>query len=176
MIEWEDVFDETKKNPGATEDQIAALTQQLKSPIPEREIERLQAELEQYKEDVQRGLRTRALPWRLPQRPLPEAYLHFLRWSNGGDFSNGERCFYPVLPCEEVLEWTLGYSFPLYMPMALPFALNGGGSFYAFDMREKPVNGEYPILFVDAAARDFGSSEFVAHSLLDCCQGRTPFI
>lgn len=107
----------------------------------------------------------------------PDAYLDFLRWSNGGEFCTGERTFYPMLPCEEIVrDWILGYSLPLYVPMAFPFALNGGGSFFAFGMREESVGGEYPVIFIDSGARDYACAAPVAASFLEACRGRTAFI
>jgi hypothetical protein len=34
--------------------------------------------------------------WLLPQKNLPSSYLDFLRYSNGGEFQNGERYFQPM--------------------------------------------------------------------------------
>ncbi len=45
-----------------------------------------------------------------------------------------------------VFAMMLAYHVPEYMPLAVPFAFNGGGTFYMFDMRSPPVNGEYPIV------------------------------
>jgi hypothetical protein len=40
----------------------------------------------------------------------------------------------------------LAHHLPQYMPEALPFALNGGGTFYLFDLRRPAKRGEYPVV------------------------------
>ena len=40
----------------------------------------------------------------------------------------------------------LAYHLPQYMPEAFPFAFNGGGTFYLFDMRRAAKRGEYPVV------------------------------
>ena len=87
--------------------------------------------------------------WTIPARPLPPSYLSFIKWSNGGEFRTGERWFqfFPILdPTHGVGEMLLAYELPQYISHALPFAFNGAGTFYLFDMRRAAKRGEYPIM------------------------------
>ncbi|MEU0558103.1 SMI1/KNR4 family protein [Dactylosporangium sp. NPDC006015] len=122
--------------------------------------------------------------WQLPERPLPPRYLALLAWSGGGDFGNGERCLqlFPIDGPSGVRAMTLAYHLPEYMPGALPFAFNGGGVFYLFDMRE-PANadGEYPVVAAHAGNLGWATHEEcyppecwpVADDLAQACRGRT---
>ena len=67
---------------------------------------------------------------------LPAAYLDLLRESNGGDFAKGAR-EYQFFSAEEVLENYEAYQFARYMPFAFPFAMDGRGHFYVFDLRAR---------------------------------------
>ena len=60
----------------------------------------------------------------------------------------------------------LAYELPEYMPNAVSFAMDGSGNHYMFDMREEPINGEYPILFAHSGAWDMRS----ANGLRILCQ------
>jgi hypothetical protein len=44
------------------------------------------------------------------------------------------------------------------MPDALPFALNGGGWFYVFDMRRDHPSKEYPILFTECGVLNYADA------------------
>jgi hypothetical protein len=109
----------------------------------------------------------------LPDGPLPPSYLSLLRWSDGGSFVNGDHRFDPFLPCSRLREYLLGYHVPQYMPGALPFALDGGGGFYLFDMRAGPVRGEYPLLYAGASNLRYDDAVAVASSLIEACRGTT---
>jgi hypothetical protein len=61
--------------------------------------------------------------------------------------------------------------FPEWMQGAIPFALDGGGVFYVFDMREKAKNGEYPILISEAGNLGYHDAKLIANSFLEVCQG-----
>src|SRR5215472_6681118 len=101
--------------------------------------------------------------WVMPTRPLPPQYLSLLKWSNGAWCRSGERefGFFPTFDANGcgVRESMLAYHVPQYMPGALPFAFNGGGTFYLFDMREDAVGGEYPVVCCHAGSLswDWGS-------------------
>lgn len=60
----------------------------------------------------------------------------------------------------------MGYDFPQYMPGALPFASDGDGGFYVFDMRHAAIEGEYPVLTVEAGnlGYDDDAAQFLASS------------
>jgi hypothetical protein len=79
--------------------------------------------------------------------------LEFLRWSNGGWCRSGERefGFFPTSdPKHGVRAMTLAYNLPEYIPGALPFAFNGCGTFYLFDMRRDAIAGAYPVVCAHA--------------------------
>jgi hypothetical protein len=146
-IKWDNVFEESHPRPGATERQITKFVNTVGQPLTPRELEWL---------DGLDGLQDEPEKWKLPNRPLPKAYLSFLRWSNGGWFRNGSRLiqFFPALgPVHGVRTMMLAYGVPHRAPRILPFAFNGGGIFYAFDMRRPAVRDEYPIV-----AKECGSS------------------
>jgi hypothetical protein len=66
----------------------------------------------------------------------------------------------------------LAYHVPEYVFGAVPFAFNGAGTFYMFDMRRPAVGDEYPI--VCAGAGDLGSDDdcaLVAGTFLAACSG-----
>jgi hypothetical protein len=72
-------------------------------------------------------------------------------------------------------EFLVSYHVPQYMPLAVPFAFNGGGVMYLFDMRDPPASdGEYPILCAHAGCLTFDphDSPKVADSFPEVCRGR----
>lgn len=111
--------------------------------------------------------------WQLPSKPLPPSYLDFLRWSNGGSFFNDDRHFDPFLECQELRQFLLGHHVPQYMPNAVPFALDGSGYVYLFDMRREPVNGEYPILFTSLGNLRYNQAKQVGTAFVEVCSGVT---
>ncbi len=163
-INWDNVFEESHRRPGATERQIDRFVKTVGQPLTQRELQWLD------------GLQTEPEKWKAPSRPLPKSYLSFLRWSNGGWFRNGDRLigFFPALgPVHGVRTMMLAYGVPYRAPGILPFAFNDGFIFYAFDMRRPAVRGEYPIV-----AKECGPSLPIAcrlerSFLLACRSGRS---
>jgi hypothetical protein len=96
--------------------------------------------------------------WKILTSPLPQTYLDFLCWSDGGSFFNEDRGFEPFLSCSELRQYLIGYRFPRYLPGSLPFSLDGNGNAYVFDMREKANMGEYPVLFVGLGNLRYGQA------------------
>ena len=180
-IDWREVFEESHRARGASNKALTALAASLAEPLSPAEVE-----------EINRGQRNPfrrsdplykfykpfdAAKWDLPNRPLPAAYLSFLRWSNGGDFRNGERWFqfFPALGDEDgVRAMLLAYHLPEYMPGALPFAFNGGGTFYLFDMRRRARRGEYPVVCAHAGNLGWEADQCarVVGSFLRACRGR----
>src|SRR5262249_11533316 len=118
------------------------------------------------------------LRWTIPDHPLPVSYLSLLAWSNGGEFRTGDRWFQfhrAVEPGHGVRAMMLGHHIPQYMPGAVPIALNGGGWFYLFDMRNPPRDGEYPVVACSAGnlGWDPDKCKVVAATFLAACQGTT---
>ncbi|MFE0557432.1 SMI1/KNR4 family protein [Paenibacillus sp. NPDC058910] len=106
--------------------------------------------------------------WKLPQRNFPASYLDLLKYSNGGEFQQGERLF-QFFSTDDLREMNLAYELPEYMPKAVSFAMDGSGNHYMFDMREEPVNGEYPILFAHSGSLGYEDCERVADSFPALC-------
>jgi len=69
-----------------------------------------------------------------PIHSLPQEYLDLMYESNGGDYVNGER-EYQFLSFEEIIEYYEAYMFFEFMPYAYPFAMDGCGNFYIFNLR-----------------------------------------
>lgn len=66
----------------------------------------------------------------------------------------------------------VAYQIPFYLPGTLPIAFDGGGTFYLLDMRQAPVDGEYPILFASAGALDFTESPCLAASFPELIESK----
>lgn len=69
-----------------------------------------------------------------PSYSLSQDYLSLMHESNGGDYVNGER-EYQFLALGEVVEYYEAYMFSEFMPYAFPFAMDGCGNFYIFNLR-----------------------------------------
>jgi len=67
----------------------------------------------------------------------------------------------------------LAYHLPLYMPLALPIAFNGGGTFYFLDLREPAVKGEYTIVVAHSGYLGWQSDACfpVADRFEELCRG-----
>lgn len=80
-------------------------------------------------------------------RPLPPSYLSFLRYSDGGEFRNGERVL-RMYCTQQIPQRMIDYHLAELMPRAVPFAANiNGVGLYTFDMRDPPdADGEYPVI------------------------------
>lgn len=106
----------------------------------------------------------------MPQYPLPPSYLDLLRCCDGIDTGDARniQCF----ELDDVRNMMLSYEVPYYWPLALPFAFDGGGVFFAFDMRNPPdESGEFPIVMCHAGSIgwDKGSgTRKIADSLEQC--------
>lgn len=164
MVDWQNVFDESHPESGATDSEIEELIQGLSVPLSASE----EAELSD-------SIAVNPASWRIPDYPLPELYINLLRWSNGGEFRTGERWFQFFSasdPSHGIRAMMLAYHIPLYMEGSIPFAFNGAGTFYLFDMRETPVDGEYPTIAAPAGCLTYDEEcVSVASCFLDACSG-----
>lgn len=159
------------KEPGATDAQLAALND-LWKPLAESDLRWL------VESDS-----PRAHMWLIAGRRPPESYVSFLRWSNGGSFSNGERRFEPFFrvprdAADEGLllrETMLGYGVPEAMPHVLPFAFDGRGVFAAFDMRDEPIDAEFPIVAFHASTCCWPEATRVGSTFEAFCRGTTRY-
>lgn len=148
-MNWERLFDEIIAEAPASDRDIAYLQHDALAPLTEAEIAEITASQRNPFPPTD-PLYTKYRPfdprkWTIPKRHFPESFVDFLRWSNGGNFVNGDREF-GMFGTKSIREYLLAYHIPEYMPGAIPFAFDGGGGFYLFDMRNEPVDGEYPIV------------------------------
>jgi hypothetical protein len=156
-MDWERLFHCVDKEAPASDDDIAYLQESVLSPLTESEIAEINAG-QSNPFPLSDPLHANYKPfdpskWQIPRRRFPESFVEFLRWSNGGNFERGEWLF-NMFPTSGIRDFLLAYQIPEYMPGAIPFAFDGAGGFYLFDMRDAPVDGEYPI--VSAHAGDLG--------------------
>lgn len=108
--------------------------------------------------------------WTIPNKRLPAAYIAFLQYSNGGEFGQGER-YFQFFNSDELRAMMLAYEFPEYMPGSVPFAMDGCGHHYIWDMREDPARDEYPILVSHSGNLGYDDAMLVATSFVELCQG-----
>jgi hypothetical protein len=105
----------------------------------------------------------------MPFRGLPESYLTFLRWSNGGLFRNGGRNM-KFWHCEGPRRMMDRYNFPELAPLVVPFAGNpGSGDWYGFDTSNEPVAGEFPVVYIHHEI--IRERMVLASTFLDFCRG-----
>jgi hypothetical protein len=180
VIHWSSVFDEGYPVAGASTADLDHFEATVGQPLTPTEIKAIEGSLSN---PFPKGdpLHTSWRPfdssmWKIPNRSLPPSYLSLLSWSNGGEFRTGERWFqfFPALDSAHgVRAMLLGYHLPRYMPMALPFAFNGGGTFYLFDMRQAANRGEYPVVCSHSGNLGWETDECVqiAESFESACRG-----
>jgi|SRR5215469_1649697 len=71
---------------------------------------------------------------------LPDAYLHFLRYSNGGEGSLGRVPGWAAFwPAEAVLDLNREYKVSSTIPGLYGFGSNGAGELLVFDLRAAPA-------------------------------------
>ncbi|MFS0839074.1 SMI1/KNR4 family protein [Paenibacillus sp. 1P03SA] len=170
-------FDETfVKRAGAAEEILEMFLQNWKLPLTEDETKEIAARqgnpfpanspfYDAYTPIDPAG-------WRLPQGELPDAYADLLRYSDGGEFQNGER-YFQFFSTSDFREMNLAYELPEYMPLSVSFAMDGCGNHYIFDMRQAPVKGEYPILAAHSGSLGYDDCVRVADSFEELCRGRS---
>jgi hypothetical protein len=102
--------------------------------------------------------------WSLPLFQVPNQFKALLSYSNGGLIVNGDREF-GYFGKKELREYYLNYEFPFYMPGILPIAFNGGGVFYAYDLRENTQNPH--IIAVSSGVLDWDCAYYLGNCLLE---------
>ena len=176
MVQWKAVFDELHPVTGATQDELDAFVASVSVPLTAGEIDEVHANQSNPfspSDPLFSSWRPiDARRWRLPDYSLPPSYLEFLRFSNGGSFRIGDRWFDPFFTTMELRRYMLAYQVPEYLPGVIPFAFDGGGTFYAFDMRSPPVDGEFPVLMAHAGALFFDDCRAAGASFLEACSRR----
>jgi hypothetical protein len=176
-IKWKEVFSQRFPAKGATRDELQALVSTICKPFSEEECRSINAaQSNPFPETDPLHATYKSFDprkWRPPSKPLPPSYMDFLEWSNGGSFVSGERRFDPFFSTPELRDYLVGYNVPEYMPDSLPFAFDGYGDFYLFDMRREPIEGEYPILFTLSGNLGYEDAILVASSFVEACKGTT---
>ncbi|MGL4108437.1 SMI1/KNR4 family protein [Clostridium sp. LP20] len=115
--------------------------------------------------------------WSFPQREFPKSYLEFLKNNNGVIFGNEDRDF-QFFTCQDdgkfgLREMNISYEFPEYMPGGVSFAMDGCGNHYIFDMRQEPIDGEYPILTSSSGWLEFEDAKLVGETFTEVIKGKT---
>jgi hypothetical protein len=153
VIDWSSIFDESYPVAGASAADLQRFVATVGQPITPGEVNAInQGQRNPFPKGDPLYASWRPFDpslWVVPCCPLPPSYLAFLEWSNGGEFRTGERWFQfsSVLdPGQGVRAMLLAYNLPQYMPESVPFAFNGGGILYLFDMRHPANRGEYPVV------------------------------
>lgn len=148
----------------ATDADIAAFVGSVFAPLSNEEISNLLVEHKAIVGDGGLGPPFDPRTWVFPQFPLPDSYLSFLRYSNGGYFAGVNRDFDPLFNTQEVRDYMLCNGIPHWMPSSCPIGFDGGGTFYLLDMRQKSDNGDYPVLFAHAGNLGYDEAITLAHS------------
>ncbi len=180
VTDWPRIFEELYPVPGAGEHEISLLVHTFGVALSAEELSAIRSgQINPY--PPTHPLYASYAPfdprrWKFPAGALPADYLDFLSWSNGGEFRTGDRWFqfFPATdPVHGLRAMLLAYRIPQYMPFALPFAMDGGGGFYLFDMRD-PAD-EPPIVWAHAGSFGWAPDEHVplAASFLAACAGRS---
>lgn len=177
VIDWVAVFDEIHPVEGAPKDLIDEFLTSVLQPLSMHEVnEAVEAQRNPFPAaDPLHDSWTPLDPasWSMPSGDLPDDYIHFLQWSNGGEFLSGDRRFQflPAIdPINGVRAMLLAYCIPEYLPGLLPFAFDGGGTLYLFDMRQPLAHGNYPIVISHAGDLGFPVTK-IADSLVAACEG-----
>jgi hypothetical protein len=164
-VNWAALFDEAYPEPGLPAEYLAdgVIEGYLFAPPTEEELKDLDAR------EVTPTCRE------IAHRQLPPSYKAFLGRSNGGTFVAGDREF-AMLKAQELREYLFLYNLPQRMPGAVPFALDGAGGFYLFDLREPPdSNGEYTVLHAPGDRLGFDDAVVLGRSFGEVLRnGRNP--
>lgn len=171
MIEYDKIFSWMDKEKPAKEVDIECLKFKTLLPMTQSEIDETNHSHWDHIKDSRQEFDSSK--WEIPKGTFPNSFVNFLRWSNGGYFENGERNFSPFFSPAEIRQMLLAYEFPEYMQGAVPFAFDGGGVFYIFDMRKEPADGEYNIYMAGSGALFWEDAVFVAETFNELINGNT---
>ncbi|TWT29976.1 SMI1/KNR4 family protein [Blastopirellula retiformator] len=162
-MQWPPGLNAKPESP-ATDAEIAAFVESVFAPLTAQELEELHAEHRAIVGEGSFDPPFNPAIWPLPNRRLPESYLAFLQYSNGGSFSGDNRDFDPLFTTNQVRQYMLFYSIPHWMPLSAPIGFDGGGTFYLLDMRDDPIDGDYPVLFANACNLGYDEAVKLADS------------
>ena len=165
-MQWPRNLAAQRESP-ATDADIAAFVESVFAPLSNDEIKDLRAEHNAAVGDGCFDPPFDPSRWQLPHRPLPDSYLAFLRYSNGGFFAGQKRDLDPLFNAREVRDYMLGYSIPHWMPMSCPIGFDGDGTFYLLDMRCDSTIDDYPVLFAHAGNLGYDDAVTLANSFAE---------
>jgi hypothetical protein len=166
MIQWDRVFNTARDEDGAATEIIEKFLLTALQPLSAEEIAGVNAS-QRNPFPASNPLHSLYRPfdcsaWLMPSYRFPASYIAFLRWSNGGAFTSHGRefGFFPATDAGQgVRAMMLAYHVPQYMSFAVPFAFDGAGTFYLFDMRQPAVDGEFPIVLSHAGSLGWAPDE-----------------
>ena len=162
MFDYDAFYD---RNDGLDVASVPELNAFLQSRFNDDEVSRLS----QYLDDE----RAASLAGSSPKiRDLPNSYIDLLTISHGGGIAIGDREI-AYFEKDSMRNYMIDYQFPVYMPSALPFGLNGGGIFYVFDMRESAVDGEFPIVAASSGNLCYDDAPTIARSIPELVADQT---
>ncbi|WP_010499261.1 SMI1/KNR4 family protein [Paenibacillus elgii] len=174
---WSSVFEMPYlMREGATEEELECLVKTWNEKLSPQEIAEI-TERQRNPFPANHPLHTQYKPfdpslWGLPQKKLPDSYLDFLRYSNGGEFQTGER-YFQFFGTKQLREYNLAYEFPEYMAGSVSIGMDGCGNHYILDMREDTDGDEYPILAAHSGNLGYEDCKQVARSFPELCKGTT---
>ncbi|MDK8180314.1 SMI1/KNR4 family protein [Paenibacillus sp. UMB4589-SE434] len=174
-MNWKSVFEvRYQELPGVTEQELEHVLDNWNKPLSKDEIIEISGRQRNPfpKSDPMHHLFQPFDPskWSIPRKRLPATYLDLLRYSNGGEFANGERHF-QFFSADELRVMLLAYEFPQYMPGAVSFAMDGCGHHYAWDMRSDQEQTEYPILVTHSGNLGYEDAVHIAGTFIELCKG-----
>ncbi len=162
------------KKPGATQTEIEEFVNTWNVDLSSEEIDEINS---RQKNPFRKGDKYYDLYkpfdprlWSFPKRELPSDYLEFLKYSNGGEFANGDR-YLQFFSTNEFREMNIAYELPEYMKLAVSFAMDGCGNHLLFDMRECHKNNDYPILASHSGNLGYEDSKLIAVGFKELCIG-----
>jgi hypothetical protein len=176
-MKWDTVFEMNYQTyPGLQEEELENFQHAWPMPLTDLEVQEIVGR-QRNPFPVTDQLNPQYTPfdpnlWSIPHQALPASYLDFLRYSNGGEFGNGDR-YFQFFSAAELRSMLLAYEFPEYMPGAVPFAMDGSGNHYIWDMRSARPDREYPILVSHSGNLGYEDAIQIADTFLDLCLGTT---
>lgn len=126
---WQITFEqEFDKRPPANQEEIELFQKTWNVPLSQTEVKEITAmhkklfpaDDPRYRHYVPMD----PAKWSFPQKVLPPSYLQFLQYSNGGEFSQGDR-YFQFFSTDDHREMNVAYEFPEYMPGVSSFAMDG---------------------------------------------------
>jgi SMI1 / KNR4 family (SUKH-1) len=86
---------------------------------------------------------------------LPEVYLSFLRYSNGGEgFLCIEPWYFQLCSAEEIVAYNQGYNVEEFLPGYFAIGSNGGGEMLAIRKQDASLCPVYMVPFIPMAESD----------------------